>query len=67
MDWVFRLVTIILTVAFAALVSGGVSALVFQSLSGAGFMQLPLAAVPLTIGLYASIHVVVSCLTDDRG
>lgn len=66
MDWVFRIFTIIGTVAFAVLVSSGVAAMIFNALSGVGFIRLPLAAAPILVGLYASAHVIISCLTDDR-
>ena len=66
MDWVFRIATLVITVGFAILVSSAVSKMIFDALEGAGFVRLPLAAVPLTIGLYASIHVIISCLFDDR-
>lgn len=66
MEWLFRILTIVLTLGFAALVSLGLSAIIFDRLAGIGFIRLPLAALPVTVGLYASIHVIVSCLTDDR-
>ena len=66
MDWFFRLMTIVVTVSFAAVVSLGLASMIFHGRSGAGFLRLPLAALPVLIGLYASIHVIVSCLTDDR-
>ena len=66
MDWVFRITTIVVTVSFAGVVSLGLASMIFHGLSGAGFVRLPLTALPVLIGLYASIHVIVSCLTDDR-
>ena len=66
MDWLFRIVTIAMTVGVAVLVPSAISRMIFDALDGAGFVRLPLAALPLTMGLYASIHVIISCLFDDR-
>ena len=66
MDWIFRIVTIVITVGFAVLVSSAISRMVFNALEGVGFVRLPLAALPLSIGIYASIHVIISCLFYDR-
>ncbi|MFZ3585516.1 hypothetical protein ACOI1H_25915, partial [Loktanella sp. DJP18] len=66
MDRVFRILTIVMTVGFATVVSSAVARMIFDALGGAGFVRLPLAAAPILIGIYASIHVIVSCLIDDR-
>ena len=65
MDWIFRILAMTMAVGFAALVSSATAMMIFNALEGAGFIRLPLAALPLTVGLYASIHVIVSCLFDD--
>ena len=64
-DWIFRIMMIVMTVGFAALVSLGLSAIIFDRLAGMGFIRLPIAALPILIGLYASITVILSCLFED--
>ena len=64
-DWVFRGMMIVMAIAFAALVSGGMGMMVFQGLAGVGDILLPLSLLPPGIGIYMCIQVIVSCLTDD--
>ena len=66
MDWVFRIFAMTMAMGLAALVSSAVAMMIFNSLEGAEFVRLPIASLLLTVGLYASIYVIVSCLTDDR-
>ena len=54
-----------MTIAFVALVSGGMGMMVFQGLNGAGVMQLPPSLLPPAIGIYGCVQIIISCLTDD--
>ena len=56
---------IVMTIAFVALVSGGMGMMVFQGLNGAGVMQLPPSLLPPAIGIYGCVQIIISCLTDD--
>lgn len=55
----------VMTVAYAALVSSSIGMMVYQGLAGIGFLRLPLSLLPPAIGVYASIHALISCLRDD--